>query len=382
MTDAPVPHIPLHPSASADLPRALEPFVEFATELRGAGMAVAPEQVQAFIAGVGLLGPRSIADIRRAAHATLGPGPDRIEAFDAIFDGVFLGRALSAPAMGEPEDMPQAFDAGDFDLMPESPEEDPSGAEATTAERLFARMLRLDDDDAALRSFARAAPGALPRRKSRRSAAGRGRLVDPRRAFRDLLRRDGEISQLPTRRRRTRQRRILILVDVSGSMKAGTDGALRLCHALVQAGERVEAFTLGTRLTRVTRALRHRNREQALTLASGLVADWDGGTRLGEALAVFLSIPRFASFARGSLVIVISDGLERGGPEALTTAMTRLRGLAWSVLWLSPLASDPAYRPETGAMRAILPMLDRLGDGSSPSSLAREILAFSKGARA
>jgi len=197
-----------------------------------------------------------------------------------------------------------------------------------------------------------------------------------------MLRRDGEISQLPTRHRRTRQRRVLILVDVSGSMKAGTDGALRLCHALVQAGERVEAFTLGTRLTRVTRALRHRNREQALTLASGLVADWDGGTRLGEALAVFLSVPRFASFARGALVIMVSDGLERGGPEALTTAMTRLRGLAWSVLWLSPLASDPAYRPETGAMRAILPMLDRLGDGSSPSSLVREILAFSKGARA
>jgi uncharacterized protein with von Willebrand factor type A (vWA) domain len=102
---------------------------------------------------------------------------------------------------------------------------------------------------------------------------------------------------------------------------------------------------------------------------------------LGEALAVFLSVPRFAAFARGALVIVVSDGLERGGPEALTASMTRLRGLAWSVLWLSPLASDPAYRPETGAMRAILPMLDRFGDGSSPSSLAREILTFSKGAR-
>lgn len=382
MTDTSARNIPLQSSGSMDLPRALEPFVEFATALRGAGMAVAPEQVQAFIAGVGLLGPRSIGDIRRAAHATFGPGPDRIEAFDAIFDAIFLGRALSAPAMGEPEDMPQAFDAGDFDLMPESPEEDPSGADATTAERLFARMLGHEDNDAALRSFARAAPGTLPRRKSRSLAPGRGRLADPRRAFRDMLRRDGEISQLPTRHRRTRQRRILILVDVSGSMKAGTDGALRLCHALVQAGERVEAFTLGTRLTRVTRALRHRNREQALTLASGLVADWDGGTRLGEALAVFLSVPRFASFARGALVIMVSDGLERGGPEALTTAMARLRGLAWSVLWLSPLASDPAYRPETGAMRAILPLLDRLGDGSSPSSLAREILAFSKGARA
>lgn len=369
-------------SQTQPLPRALEPFLEFAAALRAAGMPAAPEQAQAFVTGVGLLGPRSIRDIRRAAHATFGPGPDRAEEFDAIFDAVFLGHSIAAPAMGEAEDLPEAFDAGDFDLMPEGPEEDPSGADATMAERLFARLLTPGDEESALRSFARVAPGALPRRRSRRTAPGKGRQADPRRAFREMLRRDGEIMELPARHRRTRQRRILVLVDVSGSMKAGTDGALRLSHALMQAGERVEIFTLGTRLTRVTRALRHRNREQALTLASGLVADWDGGTRLGEALSVFLSVPRFASFARGALVIVVSDGLERGGPEALTSAMHKLDGLAWSVLWLSPLAADPAYRPETGAMRAILPMIDRLGDGSNPVSLAREILAFSKGVRA
>jgi hypothetical protein len=164
-------------------------------------------------------------------------------------------------------------------------------------------------------------------------------------------------------------------------MKSGTEGALRLSHALVRGGERVECFTIGTRLTRVTRALRHRSREQALTLASGLVADWDGGTRLGEAMATFLSVPRFAAHARGALAIVVSDGLERGGPEALVAAMERLRALAWAVLWLSPLAADPAFRPESGALNAILPMLDRLGDGSDPPAIAREILSFSKGAR-
>ena len=93
-------------------------------------------------------------------------------------------------------------------------------------------------------------------------------------------------------------------------------------------------------------------------------------------------MPRFASFARGALVVVVSDGLERGGPDALEAAMTRLRGLAWSVLWLSPLATDPAYRPETEAMRAILPLIDRLGDGSTPQAIAGEVLSFSKGARA
>lgn len=362
-------------------PRALDPFLAFPQALRAAGIPASPEQTTSFLAAVGLLGPRGITDIRRAAHAVFGPGPDRREAFDAVFDLVFMGRSLAAPAEGTPEDMPQARDAEGFDLMPEADEEEPSGADATAAERLFQRRFETGDEDAMLRAFARALPRSLPRRRARRMITGKGRLPDARRAFRHMMRRDGEITRLPTRRRRMRQRRVLFLIDVSGSMKSGTEGALKLAHALVQGGERVEAFTLGTRLTRVTRALRHRERTQALALASGLVADWDGGTRLGEALAVFLSVPRFASFARGALVIVISDGLERGGPEALVSAMIRLRGLAWSVLWLSPLAADPAYRPETDAMRAILPLPDRLGDGSEPPAIAREILGFAKGAR-
>jgi len=361
------------------LPSPIVPFLDFARALRAAGFAASPEQSESFLAAVGLLGPRSLGDIRRAAHAVFGPGPERRETFDAVFDAVFLGRRFAAPADGEPEEMPNAYDAGDLDLMPEADEEEPSGADATSAERLNRRRVEAGGEAAALRAFARALPAALPRRRSRRHGPGKGRIPDARAAFRQMLRRDGEVTRLPTRRRALRQRRVLMLIDVSGSMKAGTDGALRLAHALVQAGERVECFTLGTRLTRVTRALRHRNPEQALTLASGLVADWDGGTRLGEAMAVFLAVPRFASFARGALTIVVSDGLERGGPDALVSAMGRLRGLAWSVLWLSPLAADPAYRPETGAMRAILPLIDRLGDGSAPPAIARAILGFSKG---
>ncbi len=362
--------------------RALAPFLAFPQALRAAGLPASPEQTESFLAAIGLLGPRGLPDIRRAAHAVFGPGPERAAAFDAVFDAVFLGRAIAAPAEGAPEELPNAWDAGAPDLMPEAGEEEPSGAEATAAERLFQRRLDAGGEAAALRTFARAVPAALPKRRSRRMTPGHGRLADARRAFREMLRRDGELSRLPTRRRAQRQRRVLMLIDVSGSMKAGTDGALRLAHTLVQAGERVECFTLGTRLTRVTRALRHRNAAQALALASGLVADWDGGTRLGEALAVFLSVPRFAAHARGALVIVISDGLERGGPEALEAAMGKLGGLAWSVLWLSPLAADPDYRPETGAMRAILPLIDRLGDGSAPAAIAREVLAFAKGARA
>jgi uncharacterized protein with von Willebrand factor type A (vWA) domain len=361
------------------LPAPLRPFLAFPAALRAEGFPAAPEQTESFLAAIGLLGPRSLSDLRRAAHAIFGPGPERAEAFDAVFDAVFLGRAFAAPAPGTSEDMPNAYDAGADDLPPEAGEEEPSGAEATAAERLFARSLAAGDADATLRAFARAVPGALPRRRSRRTVAGKGRLADARRAFRQMLRRDGELSALPTRRRRDRQRRVLMLIDVSGSMKQGTEDRLRLAHALVRAGERVEVFTLGTRLTRVTRALVHPDRAQALARASALVSDWDGGTRLGEALAVFLSVPRFAAFARGALVVIVSDGLERGGPQALVAAMARLRGLAWGVLWLSPLAADPAFRPETGALTAILPALDRLGSGADAGAIAREILCFSRG---
>ncbi len=366
-----------------DLPRPLAPFLDFARALRAAGFALAPEQVQALIAGVGLLGPRGLSDIRRAAHATLGPGPERAEEFDAIFDAIFLGRVLAAPAPGDPEDLPGAYDAGTAEPIPLAEEgEEPSGADASTAERLFARAFAAGDEDRALLAFARAVPHALPRRRARRRRRGKGAVPDARRVFRQMMRRDGEISRLPTLRRIRRQRRVLLLIDVSGSMKDQTEGALRLAHALVQAGERVEVFTLGTRLTRVTRALRHRDRDRALALVAGLVADWDGGTRLGEAMAVFLSVPRFAGFARGALAVVLSDGLERGGPEALIAAMTRLRGLAWGVLWLTPLAADPAYRPETGALRAILPMIDRLGSGASAPDAAAEVLGFARRAGA
>jgi uncharacterized protein with von Willebrand factor type A (vWA) domain len=361
-------------------PPALAPFLAFPRALRAAGFAAAPEQTATFLAAVGLLGPRSIQDIRRAARAVFGPGPERADDFDAVFDAVFLGRALTLPgeAEGAEAELPPALEALGLDRMEVGDEDEPSGGEATAAERLFQRRLAAGSGMAA---FARALPGALPRRRSRRFRRAHGNRPDPARAFRQMLRRDGEIARLPARARRMRQRRVLVLIDVSGSMKAQTEGALRLAHAVMRGAERAEVFTLGTRLTRVSRALRLRDAGQALAQVSGLVADWDGGTRLGEALAVFLSVPRFAAFARGAFVVVISDGLERGGPEALAAAMARMRGLARHVLWLNPLAADPAFRPETAAMRAVLPYLDALGDGSGAEAAARDILRFARGAR-
>ena len=364
------------------LPRPLLPFVEFSSLLRANGFAAAPEQTESFVTAVGLLGPRSIADVHQAALATLAPPPDRRAEFDALFRLAFLGQSIAAPAAGEPEgeDDVRAFDARDAGMAPpETPEAEKSGGAATEAERLFARRFGEMTESAVLRQFRRAAPDALPRRRSRRliGTKSRGRL-DMRGALREAVRRDGEVIRLPVLERRRTPRRVLLLIDVSGSMKERTDAQLRFAHALAQATDRLEVFTLGTRLTRITRAMRRRSRDQALATASTLVADWDGGTRLGDALQAFLIVPRFAGFARGALCIMLSDGLERGDPSAMREAVEHMSRLAWAILWLTPLAGDAGYGAETAALKSVLPFIDRLGDASSPERLCEEILGFER----
>ena len=364
------------------LPRALVPFVRFPALLRENGFAVSPDQTIAFIEATELLGPRSMRDVHAAAVATLAPPPERRAEFDALFRALFHGQTVAAAAAeGDEEDMTVHEPRPGAGEIPESEDVFESGGEASGAEVLSTRRFDGVGEAEALRRFRRAAPAALPRRRSRRKVSGaRGTPVDMRRALREATRRDGEVVELPRLARRTRQRRILLLLDISGSMKAGTDGALRFAHALTQAAERVETFTFGTRLTRVTRALKIRNREQALAATGRLAPDWDGGTRIGDALSAFLSVPRFAGFARGALVVILSDGLERGEPDAMIAAVARLSRLAWRVHWLTPLAADPAFEPRTAALAGALPHLDALADGSRVERVCAHVLDVARAA--
>ena len=359
------------------LPAAAAPFVAFAPLLRANGFAVAPEQVTLFLAAITLLGPRSLEDIRRAAHATLAPPPERRDEFEALFDAHFLGalelgREVAEP---DPDDVRVQVDRPGGLEPPVSDGTNAAGQAATASEALSLRRFGPSVEIDVLRRFQRALPERLPQRRGyRRSAARRGPSLDLRRAMREAVRNDGEIFRLPRLKRRPRRRPILLVIDVSGSMKARTDAHLRFAHALVRAADRVEVFTIGTRLTRVTRALQLRNREQALATASGLVSDWDGGTRIGDALLAFLAVPRFAGTARGAVVLILSDGLERGDPKAMTEAVKRLAARAWHLSWLTPLAADPAYRPETAALKSILPHLDALADAGSTERLCHHVL--------
>jgi len=363
------------------LPGAIRPFVAFAALLRANGFAVAPEQTTAFLSAITVLGPRSLDDIRRAAHATLAPPAERREEFDALFDAHFLGSVELAREAAEPDTEElrvQEDRRGGFE-PPASDDINEAGQAATAAEALSTRRFAPADEADTLRRFQRALPVHLPQRRGyRRLRARRGSGLDLRRAMQEMIRNDGEIFRLPRLRRKPRRRAILLIIDVSGSMKARTDAHLRFAHALVRAADRVEVFTIGTRLTRVTRALKLRNREQALGAASGLVSDWDGGTRIGDALQAFLAVPRFAGTARGAVVLILSDGLERGDPKAMTEAVRRLAARAWHLSWMTPLAADPGFRPETAALKSILPVVDALADGSSTQRLCHHVLTLAQ----
>jgi uncharacterized protein len=364
-------------SEQPDLPRAARTFVAFVSLLRANGFAIAPEQTIAVLAGVELLGPRGFEDIQQAGLATLAPPPERRAAYDRLFRIHFLGGEEIPGSEAEDDEVVRLQDEGQGEAPPLADEANKSGAMATRAEALVERRFGPDSASDALRRLAREAAARLPRRRGhRRRRARRGPWADLRSTLREATRNDGEVMRLPRLKRRSRPRKMLLLIDVSGSMKARSEDNLRLAHTLVQAAPNVEVFTFGTRLTRVTRALRIKRAEQALAAAAHLVSDWDGGTRIGDALQAFLAVPRFGGYARGAAVVILSDGLERGDVSALRDAVARLSRRAWRLSWLTPLAAGAGFVPQTEALIAIRRFVDDMADGGSSATVVTHLLSL------
>ena len=210
-----------------------------------------------------------------------------------------------------------------------------------------------------------------PRRRTRRTAAARsGRTPDLRRTVRESMRMHGEPAELFWRRRRLRLRPLILILDVSGSMADYSRNLLQFAYSARRAAARVEVFCFGTRLTRVTRALQHRRPDDALELAAKAVFDWEGGTRIGDSLDAFVRGWGRRGLCRGGIVVICSDGLDRGDPGVLATAMERLSRLSHRVVWMNPHKGDNQdFRPSTLGMMVAAPHVDLLLSGHDLNSL-------------
>lgn len=343
----------------------------FTRALKAAGVAVTPDRAQGFVEATSVVGLHDQQATYWAGRATLCAGPDDLTRYDQVFEAWFDPRgelprrresgppmpaAPALPSVGEVE--ADGEDDGDGDVL---------RAAATTTDVLRHRDVASLDAGERQRlaaMFATLRPTAPVRRTARHERWHRGRL-DASRTMRDSLRRMGEPGDLAWRRRRARPRRVVLLVDVSGSMSAYADSLLRLSHRFVATQPRAEVFTLGTRLTHVTRALRHRDADRALIAAGEAVPDWSGGTRLGETMKVFLDRWGQRGMARGSVVVVFSDGWERGDAALLGDQMARLQRIAHHVVWANPHRGKVGYAPVQQGIAAALPYVDDFVAGHS-----------------
>lgn len=222
-----------------------------------------------------------------------------------------------------------------------------------------------DKDFAALTAeeltLARAAIEQLPwtpQRRTRRWIAGRGPRIDLRRALSTSLRTGGELVTLPRRRRKIKPRPIVLICDVSGSMERYSRTLLHFAHTLAKQAARVEAFVFATRLTRITADLRTPKADAAIAAAARSVRDWSGGTRIGAALRMFHQQWARRALHSGSVVLLISDGWDRGEPTVLRDQVARLQRSCHRLIWLNPLIGTIDYAPLTAGLQAALPYVD------------------------
>ena len=198
----------------------------------------------------------------------------------------------------------------------------------------------------------------IEHRMTPRKVRGRGRQIDLRRTLRNALRTGGEPLVLPRRERKQRQRPLVVLCDISGSMDRYSRVLLQFVYAITSGLRQVETFVFGTRLTRITHTLRHRDIDEAVDRVTGHVVDWGGGTRIGDALKEFNRTWGRRVLGHGAIVLVISDGWDRGDPAMVGDEMARLGRMCHRLIWLNPLLGRVGYQPLTRGLQAALPHVD------------------------
>ena len=345
-----------------------ELLLGFARALRAAGLTVTADRTRTFLHAVSAVGLGDRRTTYLAGRATLCGSQEDFVVYDRVFSAWFDEEGPSAGSTGRQQPPP---------LVQAPFGDDPGDGEGGVDDEVLrvaasdTELLRHRDIaslDAAEKARLAALFGRLrpvpPRRASYRRTPSRRGVVDTHETLRRTLTRLGEPVEIARRHRSTRSRRTVLLVDVSGSMSSYADALLRFAHRVTATGP-TEVFSVGTRVTRLTPAMRLHDTDRALVAAGETVPDWSGGTRLGEGLKVFLDRWGQRGLARGAVVVVFSDGWERGDARLLGEQMVRLHRLAHRVVWVNPHKGAAGYQPVQLGMAAALPHVDDFVAGHS-----------------
>jgi uncharacterized protein with von Willebrand factor type A (vWA) domain len=369
----------------------------FCRRLHAAGLPVTPARAASFAQALHLVRPIRRRRLYWTARAALVTDPTQVAAFDRVFREVFGSTASDAP---EDHDGAPVVEEQDSEA-PEGADREAGGTAISTAsggddggpgeEVEIPVATASDEERLAEKRFEALAPYELaqlyrlmtrlalrtPVRQTRRTASGRrGRQIDLRRTLRASLRTGGDPVHLVRRSRRIEPRRLVLLCDISGSMEPYARAYLQFLTCAARSGPNAEAFAFATRLTRLTRALSSRNPERAIQRAAEAAPDWSSGTRIGDALKAFNDRHGRRGMARGAVVVILSDGWERGEPTLVAREMARLSRLAYRIVWVNPRVGASGFSVGAGGMRAALPFCDALVSGHSYAALAEVVDAI------
>jgi hypothetical protein len=350
--------------ADLDVDRLVTGFVHV---LRRGGMSITISQSTLFRAALDAVGLGEGLDVYWAGRSTLVLKQEHVAMYDAMFLAFFHHDASGfSMRFGDVAELLDQLASDDGDDSGSDGDEETEFLRFSRAERLQNKDFG-DFDEAELREAERAMaelrvrPAA--RRSRRRRHSNHGDAHDLRRTVRAAMRHGGEPIELLTTKTGDRNRRLVLLLDVSGSMESYAKVLIRFAHAAVVGRGDVEVFALGTRLTRITRQLATRDPETAVAAAAGQVEDWSGGTRLGDSVDAFVREWGLRGMARGAIVVVLSDGWDQGGPTVMHEAMERLQRLSHKLIWVNPLKAGPGYEPTAQGMAAALPFCDAFLEG-------------------
>ncbi len=354
-------------------------LLEFGAALRAAGLRTDLNCMRSLFAALEALAAPDMRALHLCGRLTLCGSEDEVRRYDRCFADFFFSRSPQTGAMPVDADQIPVF-PGDAEIPGANPDPDDGvrreleiGA-TSRAELLRSRKLAGLNEDERQQIYmliARLRARVAPRPSRRYRSAERG-VIDVRHTARAAMAHAGEPDRLRWRVRRLRPRKRVLLLDISGSMAPYAGGLLRFGYAAHRcAPHQTEVFTMGTRLTRITHFLRSGDPEVALVAASRAIPDWCGGTRIADQLKAFLDLWGQRGMARGAIVVIASDGWERGDTDLLRTQVRRLSNLSDRVIWANPHKSTPGFEPLTRGMQAALPFIDQLVAGSTANEFAQ-----------